>query len=488
MELKIKSVKANAVLNIIYTLTSIIFPILTYPYVTRVLSTVGMGKVSFFTSVTNYAVMLGSLGIATYGIRAVAKCRDNAKTLSNVTSELLILNILITVVVATALLILSIFVEKFRSEPLLLVISVITVLITPLGLNWFYSGLEQYSFITKRTVLFKVISLFLIYICIREKADYIVYYGIIAFSNIGAYICNLLYSKKFFRFHIDKSFNYRQHIKPMLLLFASTLAINVYTNLDTIMLGFICGDKEVGLYSVACKIETVLVSTVNAVSVVLLPRLSNYLGNNETEKYNETLKKSISYIFLVTIPFAIYFILEAKDSIMLISGKDFNGSIICMQILMPIIVISGFSNVTGNQILIPQGKDSQYMKAVSIGAVVDLLLNAILMPKYHGAGASFATLIAEITQMSIQTYYSRKNIKFNYYKMMIVKIIGSSFLAGAFVIYVRRYFYLNSFVNLLITAIIYFSLYFILLIIMKERCALMVVNVILGKIRSKGNK
>ena len=171
--MKIRSIKVNALLNIIYTITNMIFPLITYPYVTRVLSATGMGTVSFFTSVSNYAVMIGSLGISTYGIRAVAKVRDNEKDLSKVTTELLILNTIITAIVIAALAVSVPFVRQFNAEPALLLINLLIVISTPFGLNWLYSGLEQYAYITKRTILFKTISLVMVFLFVRKIILYI---------------------------------------------------------------------------------------------------------------------------------------------------------------------------------------------------------------------------------------------------------------------------------------------------------------------------
>lgn len=481
--MKIRSIKVNALLNIIYTITNMIFPLITYPYVTRVLSATGMGTVSFFTSVSNYAVMIGSLGISTYGIRAVAKVRDNEKDLSKVTTELLILNTIITAIVIAALAVSVPFVRQFNAEPALLLINLLIVISTPFGLNWLYSGLEQYAYITKRTILFKTISLVMVFLFVRKISDYPIYAAITAFSTIGAYICNFVYARNFVHFHSLKGLRYRRHFKPMILLFASILAVSVYTNLDTIMLGFINDNYQVGLYSVASKVKWLLLSAVNAVSAVLLPRLSNYISNGERDKYDEELKKSVSFIFLVTIPLAVYFTLEAADSIYFLGGPDYGGAILCMQFLMPILVISGFSNVTGNQVLIPQGRDSQFMIAVVVGAVVDIILNAVLMPGLACTGAAIATLVAEFTQMSIQLYFSRKDILKNVHKLTLWKSILAAVIAGLATVGLRTFVNIFSIVNLMITAVAFFGIYVTVLVAMREEYMIEIIERLLSKMK-----
>lgn len=466
--MKVKSIKVNALLNVIYTITNMIFPLITYPYVTRILSATGMGKVSFFTSVSNYAVMIGSLGISTYGIRAVAKARDDKERLSKVATELLILNSIITAIVIITMLLSVPFVRKFGAEPVLLIINLVIIATTPFGMTWLYSGLEQYGYITKRNIAFKCLSLILVFVFVKKEDDYPIYAAITAFSSIASYLCNLFYSRRFLKFHNLNGLEYKKHLKPMLLLFASILAVSVYTNLDTVMLGFINGDREVGLYTVATKIKWLLLSSVNAVSAVLLPRLSNYFSNNEVEKYNAELKKSVSFIFLITLPLALYFILESFDSIMFMGGSDYSDAVLCMQLLMPILIISGFSNVTGNQILIPQGRDSQFMIAVVTGAVVDVIGNAILMPTLGCTGAAIATLIAEFAQMSVQFCYCKKDIMPNINIQTIIKALIAATISGLVCGILRRLVDIMSIINLLITSIVFFAVYAIILILMKE--------------------
>lgn len=471
-----RTIKKNVLMNVIYTVTNMFFPLVTYPYVTRILSATGMGKISFFMALSNYAIMFGSLGISMYGIRAVARARGNKLELSQLVSELLILNIIITAIVIVILGISIPFVSKFCAEPTLLIINFLIVLITPLGLSWLYSGLEEYSYVAILNFVFKFVSLFLVYFLVKEKEDYPIYAALMAFSIIGSCLCNFMYSKRFFKFRISKELNFRRHVRPMLLLFASILAVSVYTNLDTIMLGFINGDDEVGYYSVASKVKWLLLSLVNAISAVLLPRLSNYLVNAEIDRYNRTLKKSISFIFLITIPLSIYFVLESTDTIRVLGGNGYDNAILCMQLLMPILIISGFSNIIGNQILIPSERDFCFMKAVAIGAIVDVFLNAILMPSLAAIGATIATLIAELVQMTIQLCYTKKEIaKVLDYKSIIKALLGGVF-AGIIVLVVRDLYELNLIVKLIVTGLIYFSLYCLFLIFGKERIVLEIVH------------
>lgn len=471
-----KPIKTNAFLNIIYTISNIVFPMITFPYVSRILLADGMGKVSFFTAVSNYAVMIASLGISAYGIRATANARDNRQNLSKLTQELLVINFIATVVVIAAIIASIPLVPKFQDDKLLLLINCCLVFCSSFSLNWLYSGLEQYSYITKRSIVFKLISLILVFLFVHVKADYNKYVAITVFSTSGSYLFNLLYAKKFISFKPIKKLDLKKHFKPMMFLFASILAVNIYTNLDTVMLGFISGDKEVGIYTIAVKIKWLLLAMVNAISAVLLPRLSYYLSENRIDEFNKIIKKSFSVILMISIPLTVFFIFEARDSVVVLGGENYVDATLCMQIIMPILLISGFSNIIGNQILIPMGKDICFMKAVIMGAVADLVLNALLMPEFSSVGAAIATLIAECVQVSIQLRFSLEYVKGNLDKSSIGKIVIASVMAILVLILLKSVVRFDGFsivigaiFSIVFYACVYFGIYWIMLMLLKER-------------------
>ena len=206
--MKGKSIKVNAFFNILYTVINIIFPLIIYPYVNRILMAAGLGKVTFYASVSNYAIMFAGLGLATYGVRAVAKVRENGKELSGIAAELLRINMVATVVVVVIYTCFVLFSERLNKEQCLFWINGILIITAPLGVDWLYSGLEQYSYITKRTVLFKAVSLVLVFLFVRQSDDYIVYAGILAFSNIASILCNYLYAKKLVGFSLQGEYRY----------------------------------------------------------------------------------------------------------------------------------------------------------------------------------------------------------------------------------------------------------------------------------------
>lgn len=462
-----KSIKVNAVLNIIYAVTNMIFPLITFPYVSRILLVALIGKVTFFTNVSSYATMIAALGLSTYGIRAVARVRDDEEELSKTTQELFVINFIATVVVILSLLVSCLFISKFSEDVLLLLVNCLLILSAPLGLNWLYSGLEQYSYITKRALVFKTISLVSIFVFVHSEDDYIKYALIVVLSSVGSYLCNFIYAQKIISFkrrHLD----FKKHIKPMLTLFASILAINVYTHLDMIMLGFINGDRDVGLYTIAVYVKTALLTMVNAISVVLLPRVSYYISEGKNVKLKQLLTKTVKVIMLIALPLTIFFIIEAQDTIFILGGSQYMDAILCMEILMPVLLISGFSNITGNQVLIPLGLDKFYLRAVIAGAIVDLILNFLFMPSFGCVGAAMATLLAEIIQMSIQFNYAKGYILECIKIKEHLKILVSAAIAAIFLILLKYFITGIPLIQIIVFAAFFFSLYGIVLIILRE--------------------
>ncbi len=474
--MKQKSISQNAILNIIYTLTNMIFPLFTFPYVSRIILVDLMGRISFYQSISSYAIMVASVGISTYGIRAVARCRDDKVLLTKTVQELFIINSIGTAFVICVILFSLLFLDRLKDDALLLIINILLILTAPLGMNWLYSGLEQYSFITRRAIAVKVLSLMAIFAFVKTKDDYTIYALIIALSSVITYVINFAFCQKFISFKLIKH-NYKPHFKPMLLLFSSILAINIYTHLDSAMLGFICDDRQVGLYTIAIYAKTALLTTVNAISAVLLPRVSYYFSNENTDALHSLLRKSISIISMISVPLTVFFILKAKDCVLILGGEDYIDSVPCMQVIMPVLLISGFSNITGNQILIPQGKDSCFMKAVVSGAFADIILNSLLMPHYGCLGAATATLIAEMIQMMIQLHFAKGFVIPNVSLKKTFIIFFSTCESALVMCGIERVLVLKNFwIEFIVCAMSFFIIYMISLLVFKEEYLLTYVH------------
>ncbi len=482
--IKNRSIKFNYIMNIILTMSSFIFPLITYPYVSRILMPEGMGKISFASSVIQYFVMFAQLGIPTYGIRVCAKVRDDKEKLSKTVKELLIINLVTTFLSYIVFFVALISVDRMHKElPLYLILSS-SIFLNTLGLEWLYKALEQYEYITKRSLIFKIISIVMMFLMVHSEGDYVIYSFITVISSSASYILNLIYAKKFVQFKnlkITKN-NIVRHLKPIIVFFAMVCATSIYTHLDTIMLGVMKTDADVGYYNSAIKVRTILLSVVTSLGGVLLPRVSYYIEKHQNEEFWRIIKKSIDFVFTMALGLTVYFILFAKPSILLLSGNEFLPAVVPMQIIVPTILVCGLSNMTGIQILIPFGKENIVLLSEIIGAVVDFLINLWLIPIIGVSGAAIGTLIAELVVLFTQCVFLRNYIKrifinVQYWKLFIA--IACASFASVWVYFIN----INTFLSLLITSVIFFGFYTGILILLKCSIAKEIWEIILNRIR-----
>lgn len=462
--------KKNYIMNTILTLSSFIFPLITFPYVSRILLPEGTGRVSFATSVVSYFLMLSQLGIPTYGIRACAKVRDDRRKLSRVVHELMAINLVMSLLSYLALGIFVFAIPRLRAESSLIFIISLTILLNAVGMEWLYKALEQYTYITIRSVIFKAIAVVEMLLLIRQQSDYVVYGALTILAASASNVCNFVHAHTYIDLFPEEKYNYRQHMKPILVFFAMSCATVIYTNLDTVMLGLMKSNVDVGYYNAAVKIKGILVGIVTSLGTVMLPRLSYYVERGELEEFQRLTKKAMNFVILLATPMMIYFILFAKEGIFFLSGSAYGGAIVPMQIIMPTLLLIGMTNVMGIQIMIPLGLEKQVLYSEIAGAVVDLIVNALLIPQYAAAGAAVGTLIAEFVVWIVQMC-ALQNVTRNLYKNVRFGTIGLALvLAIAASVWVKI-FNLGTFISLLISGLLYFAVYYIVLLVKGEAIA-----------------
>ena len=402
------SLKKNFILNVLLTLSTILFPLITFPYVSRVIGPAGVGKVTFATSIISYFSMFAQLGIPTYGIRVCARVRDDKEELTKTVQELLIINLIMDVISYTMLLFCLIAVKGLHEYRSIIIMMSSTILLTSIGMEWLYRALEKYNFITVSSVAFKILAMILMFLMIHSESDVFAYGVLTVLAASGSFILNFLYARKYVSFKPVGNYDFSRHFRPVVVFFAMSCATTVYTNLDNVMLGFMTSDEQVGYYNAAIKIKSALVSVVTSLGTVLLPRISYYISRNKMDEARSIVKKAIQFVFVISVPMIVYFFIYATESIIFLSGPLYTESILAMRIITPTILIIGISNVTGIQILIPLGKEKYVLYSEVAGAITDLVLNAVLIPKMGSAGAATGTLIAEIVVLIVQ-YYSIRN-------------------------------------------------------------------------------
>lgn len=481
MERKNKSLKLNFLMNVMLTMSSFIFPLITFPYVSRILLPIGTGKVSFATSIITYFSMFAQLGIPTYGIRVCATVRDDRKKLSKVAQELLIIN-LVMCILSYAVLFIAIFnVPRLREEKNLYLILSFTIILTSIGMEWLYKALEQYTYITIRSVFFKIVALVAMFLLVHKQDDYVLYGGITIMAASASNVLNLINVHKYIALKPIGHYDFRRHIKPIVIFFAMSCATTIYTNLDTVMLGFMATDADVGYYNAAVKIKSILASVVTSLGTVLLPRASYYIQQGELKQFRRITSKALTFVVLIATPLMVYFIYFAKEGIYFLSGSAYENAVVPMQLIMPTLLLIGITNILGIQMLIPMGKEKVVLYSEIWGAVVDVIINAVLIPKYASAGAAIGTLIAEFVVFIIQFRFLKDEVKgafkrIHYRRILVAILCGS--IGGLWI----KHFFMGNFKVLVMSAVAYFGIYGIVLLLFREEMVVEIVDTIIKSV------
>ena len=467
--MKINSIKFNFIMNLILTVSNFLFPLITFPYVSRVLLPEGTGKVAFAVSVITYFSMLATFGVNSYGVRATAQVRDDKLQLSKVTHEILAINFAVMCFVYMLFFITLDVVPQLSSDPKLFIITSSMILFSIIGVEWLYKGLEQYRYITVRTIIFRLIALAATFLLVKEKSDYLVFAAITAFATVGSGFVNFINLRKFILLKFIGQYEFKRHLKPMFIFFLTSFAIAIYTTTDSAMLGFMTNDTEVGFYNAAIRIKAILLSIVTSLGVVLLPRLSYYIQNNMQFEFNAALNKSINFVFVIALPVVLFFILFAEQTILVLAGEQYTDAILPLKIVMLAIVFVGITNILGVQILIPLKKETALFTSVIIAAFVDIVLNLWLIPKFASVGAAIAVVCAEFAVLCVQIYMVRSYLSILFVGIEYGKIIISLALSGIVSYFLYPFISSYLIVNLAIIAIIFGIVYLLSLFVLKEK-------------------
>ncbi len=487
------SVKKNMIMNAILTMSQFIFPLITFPYVSRVLFKEGTGRVDFVASVVTYFSFFAQLGIPMYGIRACGKVREDKEELSRVVHELLIINLITCLITYAVYIPVIAIVPRFQKDIPLFIIMGSTILLSAIGVEWLYRGLEKYQYITIRSLIFKAIAVVAMLLMVKTRDDYVIYGAITIFAASASNVLNFINLRKYVILKPLKGYNFRRHIKMILTFFAMSIATVIYTNLDKVMLGFMKEDADVGLYGAAVKLKNILLAVVTSASTVLLPRASLYVEKGMTDEFHRILRKTMHFIVLLAVPVTVYFILYAKEGILFLSGDDYRDAAPAMMIIMPTVFLIGITNVTGIQMLVPLGREKQVLYSEIVGAVIDLMLNAIFIPKFGAAGAAFGTFIAEIGVLIYQLYVIRDIPAKLFHEIKWIHSVVSVLIGSALCIVFKFLHFsdkveLDSFIKLAISAVLFFGAYYIYLLAVKEPLVGEITEQVLVKLHLKKNK
>lgn len=453
------SIKKNFIYNILYQLLSILLPLVTIPYVSRVIGSDGIGKYSFTYSIVYYFMIFAMLGLNNYGNRMIAKNRDDITNRSKIYNEIRGMQILTTAISFLCYIILIFFIPaEYR---LLSFIQLFHLMSCFFDINWFFYGMENFKIALYRNSIIKLISLLLIFVFVKQKNDVWVYTLILSVSTLLSQLIPHFYIKKYIiNVKIDFK-NIRKHIIPCFKLVLPVIAVAIYKFMDKTMIGIFSNMKEVGFYENAEKILNVPTTIISALGLVMLPRMTNLYSKEENKKAYQMIEKTMEFSMFLCFPMVLGLISVSKEFISIYLGLEFNKTYVLLNLLSITCLFISWGNVIRTQFLIPKEKDRDFIISAFLGAIVNFLLNIVLIRIYQSIGACFATIIAEFVVAFYQTYKVRKFLPIkkylrNSYNFLLKAIIMSGILIV--IDFVKVELLYKIIIKIMVGIIIYLSL------------------------------
>ncbi len=409
-----KSVTKNYIYNLAYQILIIILPVITTPYISRVLGVENIGIYSYTLSISAFFILFGSLGIALYGKREIAYLQKDKKKYTMAFWEIFILRV-ITMAISLIIFFLT-FVRNGDYQNYFKIL-ILEIIANCVDISWFFQGLEEFKKTVIRNMVVKLISVVCIFTFVKTRQDLTKYFMIYVLSMLIGNGSLWLYLPKFLVKVKFNELNVKKHIKPTITLFIPQIAVEVYTILDRTMIGTIINDKsEVGFYDQSQKIIKMLLTVITSLGTVMLPRIANNFANGKKKKINKYMKKSFSMVFCLAFPMIFGIISVSDIFVPKFFGEGYEKVAILMNVISPIILLIGLSNVIGTQYLLPTKRQKEFTKSVVCGAIINFIINMSLIWKFGAIGASIGTVIAEFTVTVVQMYFVRND--FNVWKIL----------------------------------------------------------------------
>lgn len=472
-----QSVKVNYILNLINTGTQMLFPLITFPYVCRVIEPDGVGQVNFFQSIISYISLFTCLGIPMYAIREIARDRSDVVQMNRTAMEILLLHSMLTLVGYAIVAILCLTVPQIQVNiPLFLILS-LTIFFTAIGCEWFYQGIEDFKYITIRGLIIKTVSVVLLFIFVKSKTDLLYYGCYTVFGVLGGNIFNFFRLRKYIHREniIFSELHIKRHVKPVLKVFSFSVVTSIYLQLNTVLLGFLKNALAVGYFAAATKVMQMLLTMSACLGSVMMPRASHLIAENKEDEFNRLIQKSYDFTLAIALPMTIGLIFCAPSLITALCGVKFEHSILPSQIIAPIILMVAISNVFGIQVLFPKGKINIVTLCCVIGAVADLILNLCLIPFFSYIGTSIAYLGAEVATTVSMYFIGRRYIPIIYFKKShLTYALGC--IVMAFALYGLSLLQLPTLTILLLQACCGVLAYFIILCICKDEMLVQILS------------
>ena len=414
------SIRKNFAYKSILTISTYIVGFITFPYISRVFGVEMIGLVNFVDNTINYFLLFASMGIGMIGVREIAAVKYNLVERSRVFANILGLNIIFTLATLIVYFSLISLIPKLSQCSELLYIGAAKILFTAFLIEWFYTGIENFKYITVRSIITKVLYVVVVFLCVQDKDDYILYFILTIGIVVINAIINMVYVRQYVNINPRELFNLH-YIKDNISLGIYAIMTSMYLTFNVMYLGFVANNIQVGYYTTAFKLYSVILGFFTAFTNVMLPRMSALLSSGEKDRFQILVNKSFSAVASFSIPLIIYSIVMAPQIIYILSGPGYEGAILPMRIIMPAVLFVGIAQVLAIQVLMPLKKDNILLGASILGAIVSLGINILVVPNMQSVGSAIVLICCELVVTLIYISVAKFYLKIHFLRLLSYK-------------------------------------------------------------------
>lgn len=465
----------NSILSLIKSFVTIVFPVITFSYASRVLGVEKIGMVNYANSITSYFILLASLGISTYAVRECSKVRNDRSLLGETAGRIISINVLTSLLSYSALCTVLIFSIKLRNYWLLICINSLTIVFSTFGADWLNTAMEDYTLITIRTIVVQVVSVLLLLLFVKNENDYLKYTIINVFASCGANIVNIFYRKKYCKTKLTFHMELKKNLPPILLLFAMILSQQVFTTSDVTVIGYCMNDYQVGLYSTAVKIYTVASTIITSITWVVIPSLTIAYKNNDYDSIKESSNYSFDFMITLGLPIIVAILFLTPEIITVLAGEAYLEASLSLRILAIALLFNIVSCFIFNINLLASGKDIVCTILCAVAAVINLITNIIFIPLFGITAAAATTCLSQLLIAFLGAFFiDKKCVSKDTFQVVISVLIGIALVSVC--ILISKHFLHNSLICLLVSGASSILVYFIALFLLKNRLVLKYVS------------
>lgn len=473
------SIKANILLNGINTATSLLFPVVTFPYAARILLPDGIGTINFLNGIIGCIVLFAGLGIPLYAVKEIARSRDLKVERDRIAVEILLLSALLCTVGYLMVWCLGESVPKIHEYSTLFYILSLSILFTAIGADWFYQGIEDFKFMTIRAIIVRILSVAALFVFVRSKADTAYYAMVTVSGTVGNSIINFINLRRHLslRFIRWGDLDMVRHLRPIFAVFLLYAAMSIYIYLNSTMLGFMSGDEAVGYFTAGVRIPQIGITIISSIATVFLPRCANLVGKGDDVQFADVVGRSIQATLFISIPMVVGMCVLSAPLIAVFCGQAYEASVSVLVIYAPSVVLIGINSILGSQILYPKGHMSIMIWSMMVGLVVNAVLNAVLIPYYGACGSALSTLSAEVIMLIILFTAGSRYFPFRISEVKWFAYLVPAALMGL-VVYALSYLGLSDVWHIVSGVIAGVMTYMIILVVRRDQMASMFMDLL----------